>query len=57
MKYKISGTIELNWSAEIEADSEDEAIQKAKDYAYDGNGLDIPVGEPEVHDVNLVEGA
>lgn len=55
MKYEVSGTIELNWSVEVEADSEDEAVRKAKDYAYDGNGLDIPVGEPKVHDVELLK--
>jgi hypothetical protein len=54
MKYKVSGTIELNWENEVEADSEEEAEESGKGYAEDGVGLSIPVGRPEVTSVELV---
>ncbi len=54
-KYRVRGTILLNWENVVEADSEDEAEELAKGYAIDGMGLSIPVEEPEVSDVELIE--
>lgn len=51
MKYNVRGTIELNWQVTVEADSEEEAEEKAKLYAEDGIGLGIPVDRPEVDEI------
>lgn len=50
-KYRVSGTIELNWSVDVEAEDADEAEQLGKDYAEDGRGHDIPTGDTEVDQV------
>lgn len=54
MKYKVSGTIELNFQMMVHADSEDEADQRGRDLACDGVGLSSPVGEPEVNEIELL---
>jgi hypothetical protein len=56
MKYKVCGTIELNWENVVEADSEAEAEELAKDYAEDGVGLNIPTCRPEVSTTEEIEG-
>jgi len=49
LKYKVNGTIELNFEVVIEAENEVEAEKIGKMYAEDGNGLNIPTGETKVH--------
>ena len=52
MKYRVSGTIEMNWTAVVEAENEDEAASKAVLQAEDGN---IEFGPPlETPDEGLV---
>jgi hypothetical protein len=49
MKYKVYGTIELNWSRTVEADSEEEAERKAVACAEDGMvDLSDPVDDAQV---------
>jgi len=55
MKYKVYGTILLNWENLVEADSEEEAEEEGKIWAEDGYGLNCPVEKPEVHTVEQVE--
>lgn len=55
MKYKVNGTINLNWEVVVEAESEAEAEEQAKLYAEDGYGLNIPVERPEVHSCEEVK--
>jgi len=54
MKYKVTGTIELNWENVVEADSEEEAEEWGRGFAEDGHGLGMPVDRPEVSGVDLV---
>lgn len=56
MRYKVTGTINLNWENTVDAESEAEAEATAKSYAEDGHGLNIPVEEPEVSEVTLLDG-
>jgi len=54
-KFTVHGSIEYNFSVEVEADSEDEAEKKAIDYVGDGRvDLGMPVSEPEIHTVELM---
>jgi hypothetical protein len=57
MKYRVTGTIELNWENIVDADSEEEAEKIGISFAMDGHGLDIPVGYPDGADVELVDEA
>ena len=50
MKYRVSGTVLLNWCIEVEAGSYDSAEEMAKDMVCDGSGLGDPVDDPEVGD-------
>ena len=54
-KYKVYGTIELNFEIEVEADSEIEAMSEAKEYAEDGHGLGEPTGQIDVNSITKVE--
>ena len=54
VRYKVNGTIELNFSVEVEADSEQEAETYAKMYAEDGVGLGFPVDEAEVFSIKEI---
>lgn len=53
-KYKVWGTIELNWMNVVEAESEELADEKAMDMAEDGIGLGSPVESPEVNGAELL---
>lgn len=53
--YKVSGTIEHNWSVLVKADTIEEAEVNALEMAEDGHGLSIPTGEIEVVAVERVE--
>ena len=55
MRYRVSGTIELNWEVDVDADSEEEAERKAIMMAEDGHGMGLPVQLPEVNEVTLIE--
>lgn len=49
--FEVFGTIELNWNVRVWAESADEAENMASARVEDGDGLDIPVGAPEVTSV------
>ncbi len=53
-KYKVSGTIKLNFEITVEANNEHEAEQLGAEYAEDGHGLSTPVSSAEVGDVEPV---
>ena len=55
MKYRVRGTIELNWENVVEAESAEEAERQGKDWAEDGVGLDIPTGDTKVWSVVAIE--
>ena len=57
MKYKVQGKIAYDWEIIVNADSEEEAEETARDYATDGFAdLAGPFEKPEVNSVELVEG-
>ena len=55
MKYKVTGTIELNWENVVEAESVEEAIASGIEWACDGHGLGDPVEFPSGFDTEAVE--
>lgn len=55
-KYEVYGTLNLNFSITVEADSEDEAEELAKSYAGDGMVSFGPaVEEAEIHQIDLIK--
>jgi hypothetical protein len=50
-RYRVRGTIELNFEVEVSAESAEEAEEQAKDWAADGQGLSDPVGMPDVWEI------
>jgi hypothetical protein len=36
-KFRVTGTMRVNWSVEVEADDEDDALSVAHDWVYDGD--------------------
>jgi hypothetical protein len=50
-KYRVRGTIELNFDVTVSAENAEEAEQSAIDMANDGRGHDIPTGRTEVTEV------
>lgn len=55
MRYKVGGTIELNWEVIVEADDEAEAGQVGKSYALDGHGVVGCTGQVYVFDILPIE--
>lgn len=55
MKYKVRGTIQYNWEATVEADTEDEAERIGQLRADDGAvELSGPYDTPEVDSVEAL---
>jgi len=51
-KYRVSGTIELNFTVDVDAATPEAAEQDAKLYVEDGScEYNDPVDDPEIHDV------
>lgn len=57
MKYRVTGTIELNWENIVEADSEQEALERGASYAEDGMGHSTPVDSPEAENAEPISPA
>lgn len=54
-KYKVSGTIEYNFTQHLEADSIEEAEESAYTMALDGYGLDLPTGDVEIYSTEEID--
>lgn len=53
-KYRVRGTIEQDWEVVVEADSQDEALDKACDLAEAGIGIDGSSGHADDNYVHVV---
>ena len=54
-KYKVNGTIELNFELMVEADTEQAAENDAKLMVEDGDGLGVPVDSPEITSIEEIK--
>lgn len=58
MKYKVHGTVEMNFECEVDADSEEEANELATGMVEEGDVIDVVfidnVDDPEITLTELI---